>query len=188
MPHVNVKGLPQSVQRMLYNNGFRNRDIELVPSETFTMQSAYGAGYRAFTVVLDMASGASKRIDGSWGGANPFESRAVDVDDSAHPLPVNGVAFVASGKPGWGRLFVRPDQVAPLLPPVAEVTDRDRSLLAIFGGIKAGPYRREELARANATDAEVSSLVTRGFLKVATNGATSITTEGKNARGKARPL
>lgn len=187
--HVDTKTLPSQVQSALHAVGFRRRDIAVEPSETFHMPSAYGDGYRAFAVVLNMGTGERKGFSGSWGGANPFEPRSIDHDTAEHSIPINGCAILGQeggGRPVSARLVVRPDQISKFLPAPAETTERERRILAIFDGIKAGPYRREELARVDASEAEIAGLVSRGFLKVASNGATSITTAGKNARGNAQ--
>jgi hypothetical protein len=163
--------------------------VAVEPAETFRLAGGFGNGYRGFAVAINMGTGETRGLYGSWGGGNPFERKQVDNDDRAHPIPVNGAAFVGQeggGRPVSGKLYVRPDQVVALLPAADPVSDRERSLLAIFGGIKGG-YRREYLAAAKATEAELDALVARGFLARNKAGATSITTAGKNARGGQRP-
>ena len=80
------------------------------------------------------------------------------------------------------RIHVRPENAAPLLPAAnSSVSDRDRSILAIFRGIKSGPYRAEYLARAKVEQAEIDALVARGLLKRNAAGSVQITLAGKNA-------
>lgn len=187
--HIEVRLLPATVQAALKAAGYHRKDVPVKPSETFQLAGGYGNGYRGFAVAINMETGETRGFSGSWGGANPFERKQVDNDDRQHPIPVNGAAFVGQeggGRPVSGTLYVRPDQVTALLPAADPVSDRERSLLAIFGGIKGG-YRREYLDAAGATPEEIDALVARGFLSRNRAGAISITTAGKNARGGQRP-
>lgn len=77
-----------------------------------------------------------------------------------------------------------------------DLTELDRRVMYAFGALKSGPYRKEHLARiacgdslrktaplgADVVQSAVDSLVSRGYLKRAANGATGITTKGQNAR------
>lgn len=184
---VAVKSLPETIKDALRSVGFAKADVAVVASQSVTLASSYGQGFRAYAVGLDIVTGTKRTIYGSWGGANPFERSIPDAQPTLD-IPVNGA--VITGQEGGGRpvsatIHVAPGTVAPWLNPPSDVTDRDRSILAIFGGIKPG-YRAEYLGRANVTDAEVDSLVSRGFLSRNKAGATAITTAGKNARGNAR--
>lgn len=77
-----------------------------------------------------------------------------------------------------------------------DLSDLDRRLLYCYGAVKAGTYRSEAIERIAAGDhrtapvgraavnASIESLVTRGYLKRAANGATQITPKGKNTRSR----
>ncbi len=188
--HIEVKQLPTTVQTALKTAGYNRRDIAVEPSETFQLAPGWADGYRGIAVAINMESGETKSFWGSWGGANPFSQTQVDSDDRQHAIPVNGVAFVGQeggGKPTSGRLYVRPDQITKVLPPIDEtITERDRSILAIFGGIKSG-YRAEYLERASVSKNELEWLVLNGFLKRNKAGSLQITPKGKNSRNAQTP-
>jgi len=82
----------------------------------------------------------------------------------------------------------RTDAVNALLGrPDDALSDTDRRVLYCYGALKSGEYRRNalaEISRQFSCDAAAiaDSLVQRGYLKRAANGATQITTQGKNAR------
>lgn len=182
--HIEVKTLPATVQAALKAAGYHRKDVAVKASPTFRLESSFGDGYRGFAVAINMGTGETKTLHGSWGGPNMFVAAQVDHDERDHQIPVNGAAFVGQqggGRPVSGTLYVRPDQVVALLPAAEPVSERERDLLAIFGGIKSG-YRPEYLQRAKATGAEVEALIARGFLSRNRAGAVSITTKGKNAR------
>jgi hypothetical protein len=122
---------------------------------------------------------------GSWGGANMFNpGNQVDNDDASYPIPVNGAAIKGSeggSRPVSARIYVRPDALAPMLPPVAALTPTETGALYCYKALKSGQYRQDELRRYAVDAATIDGLVSRGYLKRASNGSTSITTEGKNA-------
>lgn len=181
---VEVKALPQTVKDALKGVGYGRHDIAVEASETFRHESAYGDGYRAFTVALNLATGETKSMQGSWGGASINYQSQVDSDQSAYTIPVGGAILqgqIGGGRPVSARLVLNPENVAKLLPSSpSDVTDREKQILAVFGGIKSS-YRAGYLK--GYTSAEIDSLVSRGFLARNKAGSTSITTAGKNQRG-----
>ena len=187
---VQVKTLPHTVQKALHACGYRKADIAIKGRESFTLESAYGSGYRAFAVVLNMETGESKTFNGSWGGSNPFESRRVDTDESEHSIPVNGAAITGqcggTGGKVSARLYVRPDALPKYLPETINLSDKSKGILYAFNSLKAGFYRQDELTRMGATDSDIANLVTLGLIKVNKAGSKAITTEGKNALGSFR--
>ena len=184
---VEVKSLPQTVKNALKNVGYGRQDIAVEASPTFTHESAYGDGYRAFTVALNLETGETKSMQGSWGGASINYQSQVDSDQNAYTIPVGGAILQGQqggGRPVSCRLVLNPENVAKLLPSASsDVSERDRNILAVFGGIKSS-YRADYLKEY--TSAEIDSLVERGFLARNKAGSTSITTAGKNARGNAQ--
>lgn len=182
---VAVRDLPPTVRDVLNIAGFHKMSISVEASETFQMRSAYGNGYRAFCIVMNLESGTHHRIDGSFGGPNPFERSPVDNDQTKHEIPVNGAAILGQeggNRPTSATLIVRPDQITKLLPPSVEITERARSILRVTRGYTSAG-RKEEFKRMNVTDAEIDSLVTRGLLAKNKAGALFITIQGKNAAG-----
>jgi hypothetical protein len=181
-----VATLPEVLRRALVDAEYGRKDIAVEASPTFSFQASFGEGFRAFAVAVNLETGDTKRLDGSWGGASINHTSQVDGDHADHVIPVNGAIIlgqVGGGRPVSARIILNPENVAKLLPAVdGSVTDRDRDLLAIFGSIKSS-YRKEYLDRAKATPAEVDSLISRGLLSRNKAGSVAITTTGKNARG-----
>lgn len=112
----------------------------------------------------------------------------IDLDDSEHAMTPGGAVISGTiGQTTYARVILHPQNVAKLLPPAwSDVTDKERKILAAVGGLKSGPYRKEALARLQATDADMDTLVQKGLLSKNKAGAISITTAGKNARGDER--
>ena len=183
--HVGTKTLPDSIRDALRGVGYAKLDIEVEQATKISPFDAGGQGRRAFMVLLDLATGRREVHQGSWGGGNMFNPQnAVDNDEASYALPEGGA--VIKGSTGYGgvyaTLYLHPANVAKLLPPSDELTEHERRIMYAFGCLKPGEYRQAELRRAGATEPEVVSLVERGYLKQAANGARQITTKGKNTR------
>lgn len=181
-----VKELPESLRSALASVGYGRPDIKIIVSEREQIASAYGDGYRAFAIGVNVSTGERKQHTGSWGGANPFSSTVVDAQPSIDLPP--GMALImgqeGGGRPVYATITVGPGTLNPaLLPATSDVTERERSILAIFGGIKGG-HREGYLRRFKVEPAEIASLIARGYLTRNKAGAMSITTKGKNARGR----
>jgi hypothetical protein len=184
--HVEVKDLTPAIRKALEGVRYGARDIEVLPAETFTPYSEGGRGQRGFTLVLNLETGESKTVRGSWGGSNMFVQSPVDHSTEALPLPQTGV--VIKGTTGHPRTFAtiyaHPAAVGRFLPSGDDevLTDEEQQAIYCFAGIKGGEYRRQELIRRRVSPGTVDSLVERGYLKRNRAGATQITTKGKNAR------
>jgi hypothetical protein len=111
----------------------------------------------------------------------------VDNDTSPHALPDDGVVITGvsgGGNPTMANIFIPASMTDRILPaPKPELTDQMRDALYCHQSIKGGQYRREELARRKVTPDTVHQAVENGWLKRNKAGATSVTTEGKNALG-----
>jgi hypothetical protein len=189
--YVLVKDLPAPVVAALESVGYGRKDIEVKASTTVTLGSGAGNGSRAFVVLVDLTSGRSVTQQGSWGGANMFDrSNPVDNDHNSYPLPPNGVAITGQrggGQPVYARLNVPASMVDRILPAAGpELSPEERDALYCHKSIKGGQYRRDELARRRVSAATVDAMVERGYLARNRAGATSITTDGKNALGDYR--
>lgn len=181
-----VKELPDSIQRALASVGYGRADIEIEPAETFTVKSySTGDGQRAFCIVVNMATGELKRFDGSWGGENAFNpGNAVDKDETARPLPPGFAVIKGSvGNGVYAHIELNPENMAKFLPTQdTSLSDRDKWLLYTFDGLTSAG-RRDEWSRQRdvPTEEDLNRLAAMGYLKRSSNGATKITTEGKNA-------
>lgn len=184
---VKVKELPASLQRALSNQGYARPDVEVKSAETYTLDPGTAfEGSRGFCAAVNLATGQSESVKGSWGGANAFE-RSIDHDQTDRPIVPNMAVIKgeSGGRGTFARVIVAPSTLAALLPaPSAELTDAQAVILAVFKQCKS--FARMDEARRygikNAQYAEaVKECVAKGLIKQASNGATQITTEGKNA-------
>lgn len=187
--YVKVSDLPTSIQNALVSAGFHRKDIEVRVEEKFEPRPQSAQGRKGFCAACRLDD--SNRFEitwGSFGGSNMF-TKTIDDFDGAVEIP-EGVAFVTglsnagTGYPGFATIHVGPKNMVPaLMAPKSNVTEREAKILCIFKSLKSGA-RKEYLGRMKATDAEVAVLVERGYLSQNKAGATSITTEGRNAAGK----
>jgi hypothetical protein len=180
--YVIVADLPAPVALALKQLGYARKDIRLEVGPTVSPFIGGGAGQRGFFCAVTLQTGRSKTRWGSWGGANMFNlQNQVDLDDAEYPIP-SGVMVLKgdSGMRTWATLYVRPDEVAPLLPPApAELSIHEQAVLYAYGALKSCDYRKEMLAKVPA--GVVDSMVELGYIKRSSNGAAQITTKGKNA-------
>ena len=186
--HVAVKDLPQSVQRALKSVGYGRRDIRVEARPSISIQGAGGDGFREFAVILNLETGHSETLKGSWGGANPWNPRnQVDMDERQHTIPMNGAVIKGTeggNRPVYAVLYVNPDNMAALLPAPVDLTPQEDWALAIISGLKPsyrGEYfERRDLGAYNVQNPFVQSLIAKGLVQ-ATGSGIQITTAGKNA-------
>lgn len=181
--HTKIENLPTSVRNALSSLGYARADIGVSARESFSLRCASGQGQRAFVCVVNLETGERVVTLGSWGGANMFNPQnAVDLDDELRPiLPNMCVIRGSQGEKVFASIEVAPATLAPMLPAASSIDDRDARILACYRSLKSGNYRTEALARLKCTDLDLDRLAARGLLKRAKNGATQITTDGKNA-------
>jgi hypothetical protein len=193
---VKVKDLPDSLQNALKSVGYGRSDISVQTAERVSVFNAGGAGYRDFAILVDIASGEKVVKYGNWGGStlwNPNNSvkygswggstlwnpnNSVDLDDKEYDLPVGGAVVRGSegrSRPVSASIYLNPKNAAPWLPQLTDLTEAEKFLLAQFRSLKPG--HRSTVGK----EAMIDSLVKGGFLARAKNGATRITTKGKNA-------
>lgn len=112
---------------------------------------------------------------------NPRNAVDLDTQDRAIP-PGMGVVKGSEGERTFATVYLHPSNVAKYLPAPPACSERERTILG-YMGYKSG-YRRECLARMQppCEPVEIDSLVERGFVSRNRAGATSLTTEGRNAR------
>jgi len=177
-----VVELPETIRRVLQSVGYRRDDIGLNSSETYCPRQAGGQGRRAFVIVVNIATGERQDHVGSWGGENMFTRNRVDSDGDSYPIPP-GVAIIkgSQGDKVFASLILRPENIVSLLPPKAELTERQSFILRCYRSLTStGRKNKWERTRSAPTQAELNELVVRGYLAKAGSGL-KITTEGKNA-------
>lgn len=184
--YVEVTRLPESVQAALKSVDYGRKDIEVRASERVSLGSSSGDGFRAFVALVNLTTGQSTAMYGSWGGANMFNrSNAVDNDFREYPLPGDGVAvtgMTGGGKPTHAVLNVPATMLARMLPSAEgqNLSEAELDALYCHNSIRGGTYRKEALQRLRISSTVVDGLVERGLLSRNKAGATQITTQGKN--------
>ena len=141
---------------------------------------------------------------GLWSGGSRDTYRVVRLSDGATIEPVRhnaapwdsgraerkvdlepGIAVVEHsifcGKDAGLTFYVHPANATALLPPVVNLSDIQRKVLNVHGGIKSA-YRKQELAYQKVSESDYETakafLIAEGYL----NKAGAITTKGRNAR------
>lgn len=185
---VAVKDLPPVLQRALKEVSYGKRDIEIEAKSSVSVQGAGGDGYQEFAVILNLETGESKTLMGSWGGANPFSPRnQVDLDDRQHAIPMNGAVIKGTrggGRPVYATIYLNPGNMNTLLAPPVDLTPQEDVALAIIGAIKPAyrgdSFSRKGLGQYVAGNPLIKSLEAKGLVKT-TGAGIQITTAGKNA-------
>lgn len=191
---VATKDLPATLKDALFALGFNRADIAVTAKETFSAALCANDGCRGFVCLVNLATGERMSEKGSWGGANPFEARIVDSDDSTRPLPVGFaviLGYEGGGRPVSAGVSVHPQTMAPgLLPaPTEALPAKQLAALCAVRETKGGTYRverfdREGLGKYGPQNEHVAALVSAGLLKATAAGAISVTTAGKNVPRK----
>lgn len=188
MIHSKVKDLPECIQSALKSVGYGRADIRIDAAEKTDPGAASGSGQKAFCIIINMATGEVKEMFGSWGGQNLFNAdNQVDNDRSLYDIP-SGYAVIKGSIGGqvYAYMTVHPDNIVKYLPVHdVELDARDKWILYTFDGLTSAG-RRNEWERCNDKPSEddLNRLAAKGYLKRNKNGATQITTEGKNALGR----
>lgn len=186
--HAEVKQLAPAIRRALEGVRYGRSDAELIAAEGVEPAVAGGDGMRGFVIAVNLETGERQGFHGSWGGSNMFApDNAVDnAFGTVVTIPENGVVIkgTTGAGPTYAAIYAHPNAIGKFLPSgeEEELTSEEQQCLYCFGSIKGGEYRRDEIRRRDVSAQTVASLVQRGYLKSAKNGATSITTKGKNAR------
>ena len=182
MPYVKVKELPESLQKALNECGYRKADVQVLIKEMESVFSSGGNGYRGFASLVNISTGETKLMHGSWGGANPFNpTNQVDLNDNDYTIPkdiavIRGFSGGASGST-HATVTISPLNILPSLQGGSDVSEEEKRLLAVMRSYTPA-YRKPYL---DAAKDMVDSLVERGYIKRSKNGALSLTTDGKSA-------
>ncbi len=178
---------PSQVPKHLQTvHGYNGRTFKARTAESVTITGNYwDGGSRSYWALV--------RLDTGAGTIAPTDHPAFDarsIEGTTYPIPpgfcvVEHVIFC--GKDLGLRFYVRPSDIAPLLPePVTDLADSDLEILGYFSQWRSCPERKEALQRAGLTDDVRDRLASAGYLKVARNGATAITIKGRNASSGVR--
>jgi hypothetical protein len=181
--YVQVSNLPSILQNALRSVGYGKSDINVVEKTTTSLQMGGGDGWCAFVIIVNAETGEANQFNGSWGGANMFNlDNMVDTDDSVYELTTH--TAIISGQTGgrdgatYASIAVSPNSaLVSLQSSQDDLSKVERQVLVALRSL-IGKYRKEAIAGQEST---VESLVQRGYIKRAKNGALSLTLSGKNA-------
>jgi hypothetical protein len=185
--YAKVKELPSTLQRALNSVGYSKPDIEVKTAESYSLNpNTAFSGNRGYACAVNLDTGDYRSVNGAWGGSNPFEN-TIDRDDNRHAMLPN-MAIIKGESGGRGHfadITVAPNTLAALLPaPSVELTDNQKIVLMCMKRLKSFA-RKDEARRVGVNESEyqlaLSQLAQMKLIKVAVNGASQITTEGKNA-------
>lgn len=187
---VDLKDLPEVLQRALQSVGYRKPNIGVKQATSFRPNDGSSAfeGNRGYLLIVDMKSGQFKHFQGSYGGSNMFTKNTVDDDDSVNPIPPNGAVITgeSGGRGHFAHILVHPSNFAALALPEGEalLPKEQKALNAIGSLTSAG--RKDEFQRAGLgaygpENPLVKRLAELGLVKIQGRNV-SITTLGKNRR------
>lgn len=184
MPYIRVKDLPETLQSLLKACDYHRSDICVNVKETESLLCPGGSGYKGFTIIVNLSTGESRWLNGSWGGANMFNpTNAVDLDQTMYTLP-NDCAIIKGtigGTTGstFASITIPPSNASKYLPESNTLSDKDKSILGVYRSYKPS-YRKDELYRIGCTQEDLDILISQGYLKRDGRGI-QITTKGKNS-------
>jgi hypothetical protein len=162
--------------------GGKKPDIQIVAADTFSFpaeQFSMGSWHHIFAVK-----------DGQVKEINVAEHYGHD-----QPIPPDSMVFdCITGNLQICKLYVHPQNAAPLLKPATDITDEEKIALCVMKGMK--PFAREEeyysmkygftnthkARRDHPTEYKdtIKSLAAKGLVKVNAAGSAMLTLEGKN--------
>lgn len=184
--HTRVRDLPASLQAALRDVGYGKAAIELRGSDTFTYQQIADDGEKAFTMVVNMATGDNLVEWGTWGSGSG--TNRVDADRSRHPIPVNGAVVqgvTGRGHPVYATITVHPSNLTTMLQAPVELSPQTQLALDIVGGYtskgRIDEFEYRKLGKYGPANPLVQELAAKGLVKITASGV-QVTTEGKSAR------
>ena len=187
--YVDVRELPDGIQRALGEVGYRRKNIEVQASTKYQMSGASGDGRRSFVAAVDLVSGRYKVEWGAWGGANVFNpGNAVDLDNKSRPIPPNGAVVkgtTGGGQPVWAYILVPPGNMQALLPEGDAdlgLSDGEKAALYAIRTYKSA-YRKDQfrqwgMGEYGPRNPYVQKLLALGLVK-ARGAGLMVTTKGR---------
>lgn len=196
---VATKELLPSMLKILKSVEYNKHTITISAVTSISPFDAGGDGQRGFFIAFYIDTGKILVEEyGSWGGANMFNpTNRVDLDSKSYTIPP-GVAVIKGSEGGhmYANIYVRPENLAPLLEEPVDLTEEEKSILGALQ-LKSG-YKIEEINRINKKyttydfrkngyvlsklgEQVIDSLRERGFIKP---GNLGLTIKGKNSAGR----
>jgi hypothetical protein len=187
--YIQTNTLPETIVAVLASLGYSRKDIQVEAHDTISPACGGGEGIRGFFAIINLATGQTEVMQGSWGGANFFnKTNQVDLDTTPYPIPPNFAVIKGhegGGKPVYAYITIRPDMMVPWLPTATnKLSPRLQWILSTLCMYTSAGRKSEfnQYNRIAPTESEYLQLIDLGFIKRTKAGAISVTTEGKNAR------
>jgi len=194
--HMDVRKLPPTLQPALKAIGYNKPTIAVETTEGYYLTGSSGNGTRNIAVAVNLNNGTYKVEIGSWGGANPFEKRQVDMDETVRKIPLN-FAIIKGTNQGsktlFARILISPENMQKMLPAKGETSEElsreEKYALNIVGGIKSA-YRRglfsdKGLGEYGPNNPILKQMAAKGWVKISGVGV-QLTVDGKNMREQNR--
>jgi hypothetical protein len=169
------------------------RTVKVEVCERYQVSDYWSEGSRYFSAVVKLET-----LQGIAAARAITEEERASHPNNPLNLPMGQIEIapgycvvercIFRGKDLGYRIYLRAENLTPALqaPAPTDLDARDKRILACYRSLKSGPYRKEALARLSYTDADRTRLAAGGYLKVASNGATAITIEGRTACAEER--
>jgi hypothetical protein len=184
---VQVRDLPNSIQKLFKRIGVRPQDIEVRPSETYNlgMASSYGDGYRGFGYAVNIASGEHKEWSSGWGTIIP--------NQKPMPIPTNGAVIIGqeggrSQRKRISYMLINPQNMGMVLPSeeIKLSREEDKALAIINEYNSKGrkqAFPEYGLGEYSIRNQYVQRLIEKGLLVKKGSGVRA-STAGKNMARK----
>jgi len=184
--HISMNQLPQCVINAAASDGHKRADIKAVECDSVSPHYPADQGSRGVCIVVNLETGNKVKTYGSWGGANMFTAPPVDSVTGPIPIPPGCVVLKGStGNLNLLTLYARPEFLAQFEEDEKqELTERESTVLWAHKNCNS-KGRKEHYYDRGLTAAQLdlakSGLENKGLLKIAKNGASKLTTAGRNA-------
>ena len=191
--YVKVKDLPDHIRRACKLLGHNRESINCVRVNEVSKLYHGNTGARGVFRLVSIESGVLETVYGSWGGPSYLTisvwltGNPVDEFEGNVELPDGIVALKGStGHLNLLTLYASESTMA-MLPQgqTEELTSIEKVVLYAHASLKGGKYRKEFYQRHRMTAAQLdltlSSLAGKELIKINKAGASSITTNGRNA-------
>lgn len=194
---VSTSLFPQAVRQALREVKFAQSDIELTFSNG--VRDAYiqklsttrhpraefiaSVGLKDASIVISVAPEPYKcKLESKFLVVEETTLPQIDYVAKINTAIIHG-SIANKGKPNTtAKMFIHPTNILIQgFSPVSEMSDKERTILYIFGVMPKGSAAREALARLSISEAEINSLVERGLLDKTSKGF-AVSTMSKNLR------
>lgn len=184
--HISMKKLPQCVINAAASDGHKRADIKAVECDAVSPFYPADQGSRGICIVVNLKTGNKTKTYGSWGGANMFVSPPVDSLDQPIPIPDSCVVLKGStGNLNLLTLYARAEFLSQFEEDEKQdLTEREMTVLWAHRSLNSKGRKEHYYSRgltAAQLDLAKSGLENKGLLKIAKNGASKLTTAGRNA-------